>query len=75
MTGHLNMNNHKISDLEDATDDNDAVSLKQLKEMTTDHRTNYHLQPSFTFHKDFGDKAELTKGDVSIPGHTDHFEL
>ena len=75
MTGHLNMNNHKISDLEDATDDNDAVSLKQLKEMTTDHRTNYHLQPSFTFYKDFADKAELTKGDVSIPGHTDHFEL
>ena len=75
MTGHLNMNNHKISDLEDATNDNDAVPLKQLKEMTTDHRTNYHLQPSFTFYKDFGDKAELTKGSISIPGHTDHFEL
>ena len=75
MTGHLNMNNHKISHLESAADDNDAVPLKQLKEMTTDHRTNYHLRPSFTFYKDFGDKAELTKGDVSIPGHTDHFEL
>ena len=75
MTGDLNMNNHKISDLEDATNDNDAVPLKQLKEMTTDHRTNYHLRPSFTFYKDFDDKAELTKGDVSIPGHTDHFEL
>ena len=75
MTGHLNMNNHKISDLEDATNDNDAVPLKQLKEMTTDHRTNYHLQPSFTFYKDFGDKAELTKVSIHIPGHTDHFEL
>ena len=75
MTGNLNMNNHKISDLEDATDDNDAVPLKQLKEMTTDHRTNYHLQPSFTFYKDFGDKAECTKGSIPIPGHTDHFEL
>ena len=75
MTGHLNMNNHKISDLEDATNDNDAVPLKQLKEMTTDHRTNYHLQPSFTFYKDFGDKAELTKVSIPIPGHTDHFEL
>ena len=75
MTGHLNMNNHKISDLEDASNDNDAVPLKQLKEMTTDHRTNYHLQPSFTFYKDFGDKAELTKGSIPIPGHTDHFEL
>ena len=75
MTGNLNMNNHKISDLEDATNDNDAVPLKQLKEMTTDHRTNYHLQPSFTFYKDFGDKAECTKGSIPIPGHTDHFEL
>ena len=75
MTGHLNMNNHKISDLEDATNDNDAVPLKQLKEMTTDHRTNYHLQSSFTFYKDFGDKAELTKGSIPIPGHNDHFEL
>ena len=73
MTGHLNMNNHKISDLEDATNDNDAVSLKQLKKMITP--TNYHLRPSFTFYKDFGDKAELTKSNVSIPGHTDHFEL
>ena len=75
MTGHLNMNNHKISDLEDATNDNDAVPLKQLKEMTTDHRTNYHLQPSFTFYKDFGDKAECSKLPIPIPGHTDHFEL
>ena len=75
MTGNLNMNNHKISDLEDASNDNDAVPLKQLKEMTTDHRTNYHLQPSFTFYKDFGDKAECTKGSIPIPGHTDHFEL
>ena len=75
MTGHLNMNNHKISDLEDATDDNDAVPLKQLKEMTDHRPTNYHLQPSFTFYKDFGDKAECTKGSISIPGHTDHFEL
>ena len=75
MTGDLNMNNHKISDLEDATNDNDAVSLKQLKKMTDHTPTNYHLRSSFTFYKDFGDKAELTKSNVSIPGHTDHFEL
>ena len=75
MTGHLNMNNHKISDLEDATDDNDAVPLKQLKKMTDHRPTNYHLKSSFTFYKDFGDKAECTKGSIPIPGHTDHFEL
>ena len=31
MTGHLNMDNHKISHLESAADDNDAVPLKQKK--------------------------------------------
>ena len=75
MTGNLNMNNYKISDLEDATNDNDAVPLKQLKKMTDHRPTNYHLQSSFTFYKDFGDKAECTKGSIPIPGHTDHFEL
>ena len=75
MTGDLNMNNHKISDLEDATDDNDAVSLKQLKKMTDHTPTNYHLRSSFTFYKDFGDKAELTKSNVSIPGNSDHLDL
>ena len=68
MTGDLNMNSHKITDLEDATNDNDAVILKQLKKMTDHTPTNYHLRPSFTFYKDFGDKAEL-------PLHTDHLEL
>ena len=74
MTGDLNMNNHKITDLEDATNDNDAVSLKQFKKMIDHTPTNYHLRPSFTFYKDFGDKAELTKSYVSIPQHTDHLE-
>ena len=74
MTGDLNMNNHKIRDLEDASNDNEAVSLKQLKEMTDHTPANYHLRPSFTFYKDFGDKAKLTKSNVSIPRHTDHLE-
>ena len=60
MTGNLDMNNNKITSLADSTDDNDAVSLKVLKEHTQFHQNNYHLQPSFKIFKDFGDKSQLT---------------
>ena len=36
---------------------------------------NYHLQQSFTFYKDYGDKAELTKSNISITNHTNHLDL
>ena len=36
---------------------------------------NYHLQQSFTFYKDYGDKAELTKSNISITSHTNHLDL
>ena len=36
---------------------------------------NYHLQQSFTFYKDYDDKAELTKSNISITNHTNHLDL
>ena len=36
---------------------------------------NYHLQQSFTFYKNYGDKAELTKSNISITNHTNHLDL
>ena len=33
------------------------------------------LQQSFTFYKDYGDKAELTKSNISITNHTNHLDL
>ena len=36
---------------------------------------NYHLQQSFTFYKDHGDIAELTKSNISITNHTNHLDL
>ena len=62
MTGNLDMNNNKLTSLADSTDDNDAVSLKVLKNYTQFHQNNYHLQPSFKIYKDFGDKSQLTIG-------------
>ena len=43
-----------------------------LKEHTQVSQNNYHLQPSFRFYKDFGDKSQLT---VGSPPNTspDHF--
>ena len=36
---------------------------------------NYHLQQSFTFYKNYGDEAELTKLSIPITNHTNHLDL
>ena len=51
-----------MTNLAESVDDNDAVSLKVLKEHTQVSQNNYHLQPSFKIYKDFGDKSQLTIG-------------
>ena len=72
MTGNLDLNDKKIVKLADSTDDGDAVNQKQLKAYTQFSQNNYHLQPSFRFYKDFGDKSQLT---VKSPPNTppNHF--
>ena len=72
MTGNLDLNDKKIVKLADSTDDGDAVNKKQLKAYTQFSQNNYHLQLSFRFYKDFGDKSQLT---VGSPPNTssDHF--
>ena len=70
--GNYDIDGKRLTNLADSTDDNDAVSLKVLKEHTQVSQNNYHLQPSFRFHKDFGDKSQLTVG--SPPSTSpDHF--
>ena len=73
MTGNLNMNNKKITSLAESVDDNDAVSLKVLKEHTNFHQNNYHLQPSFTFYKN---QTLINPISIpnTIPGHN-HLDL
>ena len=59
MSDNLNLNNHNIINLKDASNDNEAVNLSQLKSHTGHVQVNYHLQPNMRFFKNFGDNAEL----------------
>ena len=60
--GNYDMDGKRLTNLAESVDDNDAVSLKVLKEHTQVSQNNYHLQPSFKIYKDFGDKSQLTVG-------------
>ena len=60
--GNYDINNKRLTNLAESVDDNDAVSLKVLKEHTQVSQNNYHLQPSFEIYKEFGDKSQLTVG-------------
>ena len=79
MKGNLDMENdstkvnNKIINLANGTADDDAVNLAQLKSYTDSHQNNYHLQPSFTFSKNFGDGAQLNVSrSINIPNHKHH---
>ena len=60
--GNYDIDGKRLTNLAESVDDNDAVSLKVLKEHTQVSQNNYHLQPSFKIYKDFGDKSQLTNG-------------
>ena len=58
--GNYDIDGKRLTNLAESVDDNDAVSLKVLKEHTQVSQNNYHLQPSFKIYKEFGDKSQLT---------------
>ena len=60
--GNYDIDGKRLTNLAESVDDNDAVSLKVLKEHTQISQNNYHLQPSFKIYKEFGDKSQLTVG-------------
>ena len=60
--GNFNLDEKRLTNLADSIDDGDAVKLKVLKGHTQFSQNNYHLQPSFRFYGDFGDKSQLTVG-------------
>ena len=60
--GNYDIDGKRLTNLAESVDDNDAVSLKVLKEHTQVSQNNYHLQPSFKIYKEFGDKSQLTVG-------------
>ena len=60
--GNFDIDTKRLTNVAESVDDNDAVSLKVLKEHTQISQNNYHLQPSFKIYKEFGDKSQLTDG-------------
>ena len=61
MTSNLNMNSNKLINVSGGTDTGDSVNYGQLIEKTNNHQNSFHLQPSFTFYKNFKDGAILKK--------------
>ena len=61
MNANLNLNNNKIINLKNGTDNGDAVNYRQRIEKTNNHQNNYHLQPSFNFYQNFGNRKILKK--------------
>ena len=70
MKGNLDMSTYKIANLGDGSSSGDAVNYSQL----IAHKRDYQLASSFTFYRDFGDNAELTKSSLEISGHK-HLDL
>ena len=70
--GNYDIDGKRLTNVADSIDDSDAVNFKTLQEHTQVSQNNYHLQPSFKFYKEFGDKSQLT---VQKPPNTssDHF--
>ena len=76
MNANLNLNNKKITNLGDATSDRDAVNFSQLKTHTDSYLNNYHLQPSFTFYRNFGNEGKLPRSTRIKPfSHHNHHGL
>ena len=72
----FDLKNNKIINLKNGADNGDAVNYGQLIEKTNNHQNNYHLQPSFTFYKNFGDGAILKKANsITIDPNHKHLGL
>ena len=74
MNANLKMDNQKITNIANATDNDDAVNFSQLKSHTDSHLNNYHLQPSFTFYRNFGNQGKLPRSTrINLfPNHHHH---
>ena len=73
ITSDLNLNNNKVINISGGTNNGDAVNYGQLlSHSSNNHQNNYHLQKSFTFYKNFGDKAQLNIQNINITNHNHH---
>ena len=63
--GNFDLDNKQMKNLSGGTDKSDAVNYGQLLEHTNNHQNNHHLQPSFKFYKNFGDKKNTKKSKLN----------
>ena len=74
--GNFDLDNKQIKNLSGGTDKSDAVNYGQLIEKTNNHQNNYHLQPSFNFYQNFGNRKILKKANsLTIDPHHKHLGL
>ena len=74
--GNFDLDNKQIKNLSGGTDKSDAVNYGQLLEHTENHQNNYHLQPSFTFYRNFGNEAIVPQSNtIKIDSNHNHHGL
>ena len=74
--GNFDLDNKQMKNLSGGTDKSDAVNYGQLLEHTENHQNNYHLQPSFTFYKNFGNEAIVPQSNtIKIDSNHNHHGL
>ena len=59
--GNFDLDNKQMKNLSGGIDKSDAVNYGQLLEHTENHQNNYHLQPSFTFYRNFGNQKKVPR--------------
>ena len=76
MASNLNMNSNKVINVSGGTDTGDSVNYGQLLQHTENHQNNYHLQPSFTFYRNFGSGAIIQHlNNIQINSNHNHHGL
>ena len=74
--GNFDLDNKQMKNLSGGIDKSDAVNYGQLLEHTENHQNNYHLQPSFTFYRNFGSQKKVPQSNtIKIDSNHNHHGL
>ena len=74
--GNFDLDNKQMKNLSGGIDKSDAVNYGQLLEHTENHHNNYHLQPSFTFYRNFGSQKKVPQSNtIKIDSNHNHHGL
>ena len=74
--GNFDIDNKQMKNLSGGTNKSDAVNYGQLLEHAENHQNNYHLQPSFTFYRNFGSQKKVPQSNtIKIDSNHNHHGL